>query len=64
MIHGFLVTPRSRIFASGKETSGAVRRQNVALSPTIAYIELNGELTFFLLYLLFPLSKKGTQRHP
>ena len=51
------------LFASGNETSGAARRQNVTLSPTIVYIELNGKLTFFLLYLLFPLSKKGTQRH-
>ena len=46
------------VFASGKKTSGAARRQNVALSPTIVYIKLNGKLTFFLFYLLFPLSKK------
>ena len=30
------------VFASGKETSGAARRENVALSPTILYIQLNG----------------------
>ena len=58
----FLAAILEQLFAPGKETSGAVRRQNVALYPTIVYIELNGKLTFFLFYLLFPLSKIGTQR--